>query len=109
LVAMASALRTVVRDDDLVARISGDEFAVLIPSISGEAMLALTDRILAALPANLSASAGVATWDGSESPAELQRRADRGLYGAKDAGRGRACLAGAQSVTSAPAAQPGAC
>jgi diguanylate cyclase (GGDEF)-like protein/PAS domain S-box-containing protein len=107
LVAMASALRTVVRDEDLVARIGGDEFAVLIPSISAEAMLALTDRILAALPEKLSASAGVATWDGSESPAELQRRADRALYAAKDAGKARACLAGAQSVTSAQAAQPG--
>ena len=95
LVAMASALRTVVRDEDLVARIGGDEFAVLIPSISAEAMLALTGRVLAALPEKLSASAGVATWDGSESPAELQFRADRALYAAKHAGKGRACLAGA--------------
>ncbi|MGZ6646160.1 MAG: PAS domain S-box protein [Solirubrobacteraceae bacterium] len=94
LVAMASALRTVVRDEDLVARIGGDEFAVLIPSISAEAMLGLTERILAALPVKLSASAGVATWDGSESRAELQRRADRALYAAKHAGKGRACLAG---------------
>jgi len=82
LVAMASALRTVVRDEDLVARIGGDEFAVLIPSVSAEAMLALTGRILAVLPENLSASAGVATWDGSESPVELQHRADRALYAA---------------------------
>ncbi|HET7050404.1 MAG TPA: PAS domain S-box protein [Solirubrobacteraceae bacterium] len=97
LVAMASALRTVVRDEDLVARIGGDEFAVLIPSVSAEAMLALTGRILAVLPENLSASAGVATWDGSESPVELQHRADRALYAAKHAGKGRACLAGAQA------------
>ena len=95
LVAMASALRTVVRDEDLVARIGGDEFAILIPAISAEAMLALTERILDALPERLSASAGVASWDGSESPAELQRRADLALYAAKHAGKGRACLAGA--------------
>jgi PAS domain S-box-containing protein len=96
LVAMASALRTVVRDEDLVARIGGDEFAVLVPAVSAEAMLGLTERILDALPENLTASAGVATWDGSESPVELQRRADRALYAAKDAGKGRAYLSGAQ-------------
>jgi diguanylate cyclase (GGDEF)-like protein/PAS domain S-box-containing protein len=95
LVAMASAIRTVVRDEDLVARIGGDEFAVLIPSISAEAILALTNRILAALPESLSASAGVASWDGAESPADLQRRADRALYAAKHAGKGRASLAAA--------------
>ncbi len=95
LVAMASALRIVVRDEDLIARIGGDEFAVLIPSVSPQAMLALTERILAALPEKLSASAGVATWDGSESHVELQHRADRALYAAKHAGRGRAYLAGA--------------
>jgi diguanylate cyclase (GGDEF)-like protein/PAS domain S-box-containing protein len=95
LVAMAAAIRTVVRDEDLVARIGGDEFAILIPSISAEAMLGLTDRILAALPESLTASAGVASWDGSESPADLQRRADRALYAAKRAGKGRASLAGA--------------
>ncbi|HEX4672964.1 MAG TPA: PAS domain S-box protein [Solirubrobacteraceae bacterium] len=96
LVAMASALRTVVRDEDLVARIGGDEFAILIPMISAEAMLALTERMLDALPEKLSASAGVASWDGSESPTELERRADLALYAAKHAGKGRACLAAAQ-------------
>ncbi len=117
LVAMASALRTVVRDEDLVARIGGDEFAVLIPSVSAEAMLGLTERILAALPEKLSASAGVATWDGCESSAQLQHRADRALYAAKHAGRGRAFLAGAQpgaeevvspSGATPQVAQPGA-
>jgi diguanylate cyclase (GGDEF)-like protein/PAS domain S-box-containing protein len=110
LVAMASALRTVVRDEDLVARIGGDEFAVLIPSVSAEAMLALTERILAALPENLSASGGVATWDGSESSAELQRRADRALYSAKHAGKGHARLAaaptGGEPATSERGATP---
>jgi diguanylate cyclase (GGDEF)-like protein/PAS domain S-box-containing protein len=117
LVAMASALRTVIRDEDLVARIGGDEFAVLIPSVSAVAMLGLTERILAALPEKLSASAGVATWDGCESSAQLQHRADRALYAAKHAGRGRAFLAGAQpgaeevvapSGATPQVAQPGA-
>lgn len=94
LAATASAVRAALRDGDLIARIGGDEFAILIPEANVEATLALTERILAALPEPLTASAGVAMWDGDEGAGELQRRADRALYAAKHDGKGRARLAG---------------
>jgi diguanylate cyclase (GGDEF)-like protein/PAS domain S-box-containing protein len=96
LAATAVALRAAVRDGDLVARLGGDEFAILVPDATLEATLALTERILAALPKPLTASAGVAVWDGREGAITLQRRADKAMYAAKRGGKGHARLAGAQ-------------
>jgi diguanylate cyclase (GGDEF)-like protein/PAS domain S-box-containing protein len=95
LAATAAALRAALRDGDLVARLGGDEFAILVPDATLEATLALTDRILAALPKPLTASAGVAVWDGRESAIQLQRRADKAMYAAKRGGKGHARVAGA--------------
>jgi diguanylate cyclase (GGDEF)-like protein/PAS domain S-box-containing protein len=96
LAATAVALRAALRDGDLVARLGGDEFAILVPDATLEATLALTERILAALPKPLTASAGVAVWDGRESAIELQRRADKAMYAAKRGGKAHARLAGAE-------------
>jgi diguanylate cyclase (GGDEF)-like protein len=93
LAATALALRAALRDGDLVARLGGDEFAIVIPEANVEATIALTERILTALPEPLTASAGVAMWDGGETAAELQRRADRALYAAKRDGKGHARVA----------------
>jgi diguanylate cyclase (GGDEF)-like protein/PAS domain S-box-containing protein len=93
LAATAAALRAALRDGDLVARLGGDEFAILVPDATLDATLALTERILAALPKPLTASAGVAVWDGRESAMQLQRRADRAMYAAKRDGKGHARLA----------------
>ena len=95
LAATAAALRAALRDGDLVARLGGDEFAILVPDATLEATLALTERMLAALPKPLTASAGVAMWDGRESAIQLQRRADRAMYAAKRDGKGHARPAGA--------------
>jgi diguanylate cyclase (GGDEF)-like protein/PAS domain S-box-containing protein len=99
LAATAAALRAALRDGDLVARLGGDEFAILVPHATLEATRALTERILAALPKPLTASAGVAVWDGSESAIDLQRRADKAMYAAKRGGKGHARLAGADQRT----------
>ena len=94
LAATASALRAALRDGDLVARLGGDEFAILVRDATLEAALLLTERILAALPKPLTASAGVAVWDGRETAVDLQRRADKAMYAAKCGGKGPARLAG---------------
>ena len=45
------------------------------------------------IPAEETCSAGIATWDGSETPEALVRRADTALYAAKREGRNRSVLA----------------
>jgi diguanylate cyclase (GGDEF)-like protein/PAS domain S-box-containing protein len=87
--AVAATLRKAVRDGDRVARFGGDEFAILIPGTTPEAMLALIERILGAVPEPLSASAGIAMWHRHETADQLLQRADAALYSAKRAGRGQ--------------------
>ncbi|MCJ2036712.1 GGDEF domain-containing protein [Methylobacterium sp. J-068] len=90
------------RDADLVARIGGDEFAVLIrDDPEGVLCEALGQRIVAAMRAPLThgseclrfgASVGIAQM-GHSTPADLFLRADAALYAAKAAGRGTVRIA----------------
>jgi diguanylate cyclase (GGDEF)-like protein/PAS domain S-box-containing protein len=108
---IARRLEHAARDTDLVARIGGDEFAVLIPECTVEDATALAERLLAVVreaidldgvPVEVGASVGVAVADDAlrdlRAYAEeawtnhLVRRADDALYGAKRAGRGRVIL-----------------
>lgn len=98
--ALARRLREVASERDLVARIGGDEFAILIGGLDPAAglgpRLALLERRLAepiALEEGevvLGASFGVALWpeDGLDL-AGLLARADAAMYRAKRAGRAR--------------------
>ena len=91
----ARRLTAVCRDAGLVARIGGDEFAVILETpVRGEA-IALAARIIAAMKPpiahgshwfNIGASVGIAAIDGCR-PVELYRRADTALYAAKAGGR----------------------
>jgi diguanylate cyclase (GGDEF)-like protein len=100
LVAVAQRLRTCVRDSDTLARIGGDEFAVIQSGISDRAGAELlAERMLAALGAPLaidghslrvSASIGIALYpDHGASPEELHQGADQALYRAKAVGPAR--------------------
>ena len=81
------------REGDLLARIGGEEFTVLLPDCATQGAVVVVDRIRAATPNGQTCSAGVAQWDGSESPTALLARADRALYNAKSAGRDRTGVA----------------
>ncbi|WP_222195359.1 putative bifunctional diguanylate cyclase/phosphodiesterase [Modestobacter italicus] len=77
----------------VLARHGGDEFALLTPGLTGDATLALVER-LTGLDLGTGVSCGVAQHVPGETGAQLMRRADAALYSAKAAGRGRSALDG---------------
>lgn len=90
----AAGLGRTLRASDVVARIGGEEFAVLMPESDQAVAVAIGERIRAEaaveLPnGKLTTSVGVAEWDGRESFESWFARADRALYRAKAAGRNR--------------------
>lgn len=99
--AVANCLKDMTRYHDVVARLGGEEFAVVTPNMDFELLGKFAERIRRAI-ANMSVlsgnvrlkvttSVGLAVWDGNETAEEFYRRADRQLYEAKRQGRNRVC------------------
>jgi two-component system, cell cycle response regulator len=88
--ALGNCLFEFTRYHDVVARMGGEEFAVLSPNVTQAQLHSLAERIRNAVNA-LTVSAGLAIWDGQESGLDLYRRADAQLYQAKRNGRNRVC------------------
>lgn len=93
LLTAAARWRRRLRLSDLIARIGGDEFAVILPACGVEQATTLGDQLRDALPDGLTCSVGVAEWTQGEPAERLLDRADRALYAAKDAGRNRTVAA----------------
>lgn len=103
LVNLATRLKTVLRDNDLLARWGGDEFVVLLPDLTDTARLSdIAERlrqaarqgvVLDGMEAKPTISVGFAVFpDNAESGEELLTAADHTMYHAKNAGRNNACF-----------------
>jgi diguanylate cyclase (GGDEF)-like protein/PAS domain S-box-containing protein len=97
---VAAILQAGLRETDVLARIGGDEFGILLKNCLLEDAVGITENLLAMIRTinndnrvvtfEVNASIGIAVLDpGSESITAIMRRADLACYAAKDHGRNR--------------------
>jgi diguanylate cyclase (GGDEF)-like protein len=89
----------ILRSHDLMGRIGGEEFSVLLPEIGAEGAMKVAEKMRAAISdlpfefegqlLRVTVSIGIATLSPAEDLPELMRRADLALYEAKKTGRDR--------------------
>jgi diguanylate cyclase (GGDEF)-like protein/PAS domain S-box-containing protein len=98
---VAEAMRGRFRSTDVLARLAGDEFAVLLPSAEGHEAMALADALIARIASDevatwgVSVSVGVAPFGGDDSRTteDVMATADAAMYRAKQRGGAVAELA----------------
>lgn len=101
---LAELCRATLRDVDIVGRIGGEEFAVLLPETSSEHAKEAAERLCAeiasaqvkldsGLPLRFTVSFGVTTLCENDANIDiLLDQADQALYRAKEEGRNRVCI-----------------
>jgi len=95
----AETCRDSLRASDIVGRLGGEEFAVVLPGVGFEDACMVADRIrrtfgqaariIAGNEIGATLSGGVSLYSGTEDIHELLKRSDTGLYRAKALGRNR--------------------
>lgn len=88
----ASAWISVLRSGDVITRMGGDEFLVVLPDCPLEVSAQVAARLREAVPEGQSCSTGVTTWNGTDSADEFLLAADKALYRTKQ--KRNATLAG---------------
>jgi diguanylate cyclase (GGDEF)-like protein len=109
LVNFVKRIRHSLPETALVARISGDEFAILLKTLKGEEQLReLMNEVFSSMARpfvhdeieiSVTCSAGCVLNDGSEHPDEIMRISDKAMYEAKHKGRARYVVQTVVNVT----------
>ena len=96
---VATCLAAALRDRDLLARLGGEEFGVLLPALPMQEAVLVAERLRSAVAAypfmvgtrivRITVSIGVASIVGFDEPARVVEAADKAMYRAKRAGRNR--------------------
>jgi diguanylate cyclase (GGDEF)-like protein len=97
--AISHILGRELRQSDFASRYGGEEFALILPNTSLEGARIAAEKVRVAIATSdwsqltpgldITASLGLAQWQGEESPLDFVRRTDVALYAAKEAGRNR--------------------
>ena len=115
LVEVARRLSGVLRQSDTLARVGGDEFVLLVTDLTRDDeghLAALASRcidtlapplVLQGVPCTLGVSIGIALNEADDEAEAVLLAADRAMYEAKDAGRGRYVTAPGPRMPQAPA------
>jgi diguanylate cyclase (GGDEF)-like protein len=92
------------REIDVIGRVGGEEFSILLPEVSGAQALEAAERLRAAVAATVvqlehdvsisfTVSIGVsALVETDAGVAAMLKRADEAMYAAKNSGRNRVCM-----------------
>jgi len=103
----AQRVRHVVRGSDLVCRLGGEEFVIVMPETSMAVATRIAERVRSTVEAakfpieggarsiGVTTSVGLAERGADANPDALLRRADKALYASKSAGRNRVTAAAA--------------
>lgn len=97
---VAERIQNTVRPSDFLFRYGGEEFLIILTEINGDAAIKIAERLREAIGTtvfvmpdetklHVTASLGVASYDGHPDPDVLISSADRALYKAKQNGRNR--------------------
>lgn len=90
---MVAGWSAALRPADRLARLLAGEFAIVLPGCAADDACRVLERVRAVRPDGVTASVGLAQWDGQEAPDALAGRAGHALDEARRAGPDRLVLA----------------
>lgn len=101
---VASKAKNLLRKEDIIARVGGEEYVVLLPNTDGKSALLIAEKIRLTIDSQCfkknsletiypKISLGVATYtEGDSEFHEIYARSDKALYQAKFSGRNKSCI-----------------